>query len=240
MSNKKTKDSFLGYYLENTHTYAYSLILVIPLILTYEVGMRLINEHSWGSHTLLADQLIMLFFEKLGFARPGMIPALLVMMTLFIFQFRSKKKWEINFSNGALLYVESLVYAIVFFFSVAWLFEGSISFRPPYGLDIIMSLGAGVYEEFLFRFIILGLLMVILEKGLKVEENRRVYVSVLLSAVLFAAFHNVLGSDSFQWSVFLVRVAAGIVFGFIALTRGYGVAAVSHAGFNMLYVCFIR
>ena len=118
------------------------------------------------------------------------------------------------------------------------MFPGRLAFRDPRSIEVILSIGAGVYEEFIFRLLFLSILIYFFEKSLKVENRRTIYVAVVISAFCFAGFHHILGREPFRWADFLVRSAAGIYFGFIYLTRGYGVCAGTHIGFNLLRVLF--
>lgn len=242
----KKEQPFLEKYFSQTNTYVYSLILIIPLIFIYESGLLIVRGYSFESGDILAtdilaNELIILLFEKIGMRWEyfNIMPALLVMGTIFVLQFASQKQWKVDITNVFLVHIEYVLYAVIFFFSVAWIFPGSISFQPPSSSrHVLVAIGAGVYEEYLFRLVLLSLLMYAFEKGLKVEKQRRIYVSVVLSAVFFAGFHHILGDASFKWEVFFIRTAAGIFFGFLHLTRGYGIAAGTHAGFNLMKILF--
>ena len=82
--------------------------------------------------------------------------------------------------------------------------------------------------------------MVLRMQFLKVEKKRNTYAAIIISAVCFAGFHYLLGASGFDWTDFLVRIAAGIYFGFIFFTRGYGIAAGTHIAYNILYILFCR
>ena len=58
-------------------------------------------------------------------------------------------------------------------------------------------------------------------------------VMVATSAVLFSLYHY-LGPESFHWQSFVFRTLAGIYFGCLFLTRGFGVTAGSHATYDIL------
>ncbi|MFC1582706.1 type II CAAX prenyl endopeptidase Rce1 family protein [Planctomycetota bacterium] len=241
MADKKEKQqSFWEQYKKETSTPIYSLVLVLPLIFIYEAGVLLIDEHSWRDTSLLVNDTIQLIFHKFGAHRSTLIPACLVMITLFLLQFKSDRKWELRTSNVLLMHVEYLVYAAILFVGVAWIYEGGFSFDPPGSRKVLMAMGAGIYEEYLFRLVLLSLLFAGMEKGLKVDKTRGIYAAVLLSAVCFAGFHYVLDNDSFEWAGFFVRTAAGVFFGFLCLTRGYGTAAGTHVAFNVLRELFCR
>jgi hypothetical protein len=58
-------------------------------------------------------------------------------------------------------------------------------------------------------------------------------VVVLLSAVIFSGYHY-LGAETFQFRTFAFRSLAGIYFGVLFLTRGFGVTAATHAAYDIL------
>jgi membrane protease YdiL (CAAX protease family) len=95
-------------------------------------------------------------------------------------------------------------------------------------------LGAGIYEELLFRMILLpagiGLL-----RWLRVGRRASLAGGILLSSLLFAAAHY-LGpyGDAFNAFTFLFRVVAGGFFSLLFLYRGFGIAAGTHAGYDLL------
>ena len=234
----KDKKTFLEKYAQDTRVHVYSLVLILPLVLIYEGGILLINECSFGRATILANELIVLIFERLGLRNVNIIPAILVMATLFAMQWKSGKSWNIRLSNVFMLHIEYILYAVLFFISVSWIFPGRLIFRVPRAAEVILSIGAGVYEEYLFRLLFLSALILFFKKSLNVENKRTLYTAVVISAVCFAGFHHILGRDPFRWSDFCIRSAAGVYFGFIFLTRGYGVCAGTHIGFNILRVMF--
>ncbi|MFH1708364.1 MAG: CPBP family intramembrane glutamic endopeptidase [Planctomycetota bacterium] len=238
--NSASNHSFLDKYRDETATHAYSLVLVLPLILIYEAGILMVSEYSWHDTTVLANEAIVLLFDRLGLAQANLVPAFLVMATLFGLQFATAKPWRIRFGNIPLLHLEYALYAFILFIGVVWMFPGALVYRSPEPIDALLSIGAGIYEEFIFRLVLLSLCMALLEKGLKVEKMRGLGTSVVVTALCFAGFHYILGGDPFRWGDFWVRVAAGIYFGIICLTRGYGLAAGTHAGFNLLIVAFTR
>jgi len=232
------RKTYLESYMNATRSPLYSLVLVLPLVLVYEVVLLVIRSYSWRHVGVLADELIVVIGERLGMEHVRVFPAFLVLGTLFFLQFRSGKKWDFRFSYALLMHVEYALYGAVFFLAAAWIFPGTLGFTPPRLEPVILSLGAGIYEEFLFRLVLLSLLIYLFGKVLKVEQRRTVYCAVVLSAVGFAGFHYWLGTTPFLWGEFLVRTAAGVYFGVIYVTRGYGTAAGTHICFNVLLTIY--
>ena len=100
-------------------------------------------------------------------------------------------------------------------------------------------LGAGVYEELLFRLLLLPLLAWVLRQT-KLSPAAAMSVAVLLSSLLFAAAHHVgpygepFTSVGSFYPKFFFRTLAGIFFGLLFVYRGFGIAAGTHAGYDLL------
>lgn len=100
--------------------------------------------------------------------------------------------------------------------------------------SLVLSLGAGIYEEFVFRFFLITGIFWILKKTLR---NKFVIYSIafFLSSLFFSLFHYLeLFNEPFQVNSFLFRFTAGSVFAIIFIFRGYGIAAYSHSLYNIL------
>ncbi|MBL8899206.1 MAG: CPBP family intramembrane metalloprotease [Planctomycetes bacterium] len=115
-------------------------------------------------------------------------------------------------------------------------------------LDAVLSLGAGVYEEIVFRLLLLSGLYVLLLRGLAHGETgerwRRAKLqagglAVLISAVVFSAFHYIgAGADLFVWKEFVYRAIGGGILGIIFILRGFGVVVYTHAAYDLLVFFF--
>lgn len=101
--------------------------------------------------------------------------------------------------------------------------------------DFILFCGAGVFEELVFRVMLLGLLMLVLTRLLHMEHAYAAAWSVALGALIFAAFHHIgSGGEKFELNAFIQRLFAGLFFSAIYVNRSFGVAAASHAMYDIL------
>jgi membrane protease YdiL (CAAX protease family) len=105
--------------------------------------------------------------------------------------------------------------------------------RRPGIEDFVLYCGAGVYEELVFRVLLLGLLMLVFTRLFHMEHAHAAAWSVVIGAAIFSAFHHI-GGEQFALGVFLTRVLAGVYFASIYFTRSFGVAAASHALYDIL------
>jgi membrane protease YdiL (CAAX protease family) len=105
--------------------------------------------------------------------------------------------------------------------------------EPIWGL-IVSFLGAGIYEEALFRLLIFaGLVRLFSWTEMRTAFN--VALAAFASALLFAGAHH-LGpnGDAFNIYVLAFRTFAGVYFAAIYYARGFGIAVGAHAGYDVL------
>lgn len=108
-------------------------------------------------------------------------------------------------------------------------------------VDIVTGIGAGIYEELIFRLILICLLMAILQDLLGVKKIQAAVISILISSLLFSLHHH-LFYISGQWGTgevfllrkFVFRILAGIYFAVLFTIRGFGVTAGTHAFYDIL------
>ena len=107
--------------------------------------------------------------------------------------------------------------------------------------DIVTGIGAGIYEELLFRLILICAIMLLLQDIIGINQHSAVIVAVLISAALFAAHHHIdfltgraNQSDLFNWSEFAFRTAAGVYFAALFAIRGFGITAGTHAFYDII------
>ena len=108
-------------------------------------------------------------------------------------------------------------------------------------VDIVTGIGAGIYEELVFRLILICLLMLLFQDLLGMNRTRSVIFSVLISAALFSAHHHIFfvnGSfgvgEVFTVPRFMFRTLAGVYFAILFAIRGFGITAGTHAFYNII------
>jgi hypothetical protein len=96
---------------------------------------------------------------------------------------------------------------------------------------IVISAGAGLHEELLFRLLALPLVSWLLSRALGVPRRAALIGAVILSSLGFSLAHHFAGEplDAF---VFAYRLTAGLVFATLFVTRGFAVTAWAHAAYD--------
>ena len=109
--------------------------------------------------------------------------------------------------------------------------------------NIVTSIGAGIYEELVFRLILICLLMIVFQNLMRIGRKNAIIVSVLVSAAMFSAHHHVdffsgqlNQSEPFEVTRFVFRTIAGIYFAVLFAIRGFGITAGTHAFYDIIAV----
>lgn len=109
--------------------------------------------------------------------------------------------------------------------------------RPGLVPDLVGAMGAGIFEELVFRFGLMSLLAWLWLRTAKAHRLPRWVgglVTVVVSALLFSWFHHLWG-EPYTASAFLFRTMAGLLLGALMLARGYGVCVYTHAMYDVHY-----
>jgi len=117
---------------------------------------------------------------------------------------------------------------------------GSTVDRRSLLADIITGIGAGIYEELIFRLILICVLMLLFQDVLRLSHKNSIILSILVSAALFSAHHHIIfingqlsSSAPFNWTEFGFRTIAGIYFAILFAIRGFGITAGTHAFYDI-------
>jgi hypothetical protein len=192
--------------------------------------------HKKGSWTIRPPVLLASLFESLLYA------VTLFMLLTYLIQFipgsrsgRSELDRPKNSPEHSLTAADArLVPAAARGTSTKLVAQAGNRGEPRVGLrDFVLFCGAGVYEELVFRVLLLGLLMLVCTKLLHMEHAYAAAWSVALGAVIFSGFHHI-GGEPFAVSPFLQRIFAGLYFSAIYFNRSFGIAAASHALYDIL------
>jgi hypothetical protein len=107
--------------------------------------------------------------------------------------------------------------------------------------NIVIGVGAGIYEELVFRLVLIGVLLLVLQDVFRLDRRNAIVLAVLVSAALFSAHHHITWADGqlernapFQWVEFGFRTVAGIYFAILFAIRGFGITAGAHAFYDVI------
>ncbi|MEX2581915.1 MAG: CPBP family intramembrane glutamic endopeptidase [Gemmatimonadota bacterium] len=235
-------------YLSLTRTHSYSLLFALPLLALYEVGAIYIARTEGSTLRNGADVLLRTLLAIGGFEGTAALTLMVIAVAgVLVVMERQRNRVPLRLSNFAGMAMESVLYALLLGVVVGtatqWLIGaiplaiqagGLTSLSTTEGL--VLSLGAGLYEEIVFRVVVVGGLFGIFRTSGLAAGQAGVF-AVILAALVFSAFHYI-GPYGDVWALtsFLFRFLAGVAFSVLFLTRGFGITAWTHALYDVLIV----
>jgi len=227
-----------GGYMAESRTFAMATVSILPLMFVYHWG---IIQSGYGERNLaqawLVGPLQLVGLEAAHLLNVAMVIALLAVL------WHSGRAKSFNLLAVAGIVGEAVFYAALLYKgapALAGLLDERASglafaINWPAHAPFCLALGAGVYEELLFRLLLIGGGALLLGKVFMWTRPPSVAVMLVISSLLFAAAHHVgpLG-EPFESYSFLYRAVCGVLLGVVFLTRGLGVAAWTHSIYNAL------
>jgi membrane protease YdiL (CAAX protease family) len=99
---------------------------------------------------------------------------------------------------------------------------------------LVGFLGAGVYEEALFRLVLIPVFFAAL-RALQTPQVIASSAAITASSLLFSLAHHAgTPGEAFTWFAFIFRWLAGVYFAWVFVVRGFGVAVGTHTAYDVL------
>ncbi len=219
-----------------------SIILISPLLLLYELGV-LFTDTMNG-----ADFITLTLLRLVGLKGFIAIQAGLVLTVAGLGLYLSRQQ-QFDPRIFVPVLLESGVYALTMGTVIIFLMVDLLHIDPrlaagpsPGGVldKLVLSVGAGVHEELVFRLGLLGGLTLVLDRGLKLRRGLALVIAFVVSSLLFSAAHHLgpLG-EPLRLGVFVYRAIAGLCFGLLFQLRGLAIAVYTHALYD-IYVLILH
>ncbi len=230
-------------YWSETHSPLYSFIFTMPLFVLYEIGTLFLSSEDIlilrNGADVLMKQVLGIFgiYGAYGFSASFMVGFTIA----FLRQKKSLKTLVIKGEYLLTMFFECILYSALLFVLLGF-FQTFLMSPVSKGIlqQVVLSLGAGIYEEFVFRVILIIGIAHILGFIFQWNKHVRYMGAVILAAVIFSLFHFVGNyGDSFSFDLFSIRFFAGIILGIIYAVRGFGIAAYSHAFYDLIVLTII-
>lgn len=238
-----------------SRTATYSFLVALPLIVMYEVLIVMANESTLTQVRVGAEVWLKQTLDLIGDTGLFAFGAIVLLVGIAVFWIERKQNIPLRPRYFVWMILESAVYGVLVAIMVsgivgailtaapAGLFEPVALFAPVQeagelgiGLKLALSVGAGVYEELLFRVILVGGLY----WGIRRVISRRALayaLAAVIGAVLFSWVHYLgVYGDAFAIGSFLFRFVFGLVLNILFLLRGFGIAAWTHALYDVMLV----
>lgn len=228
----------------------YILAFLLPILLLYEAGsIRFLADAAHGTiETIRAQSILLGFFQGAG-AAGRFLPAAAIIVVLLLWHAMNRDPWRVNPLVLAAMVIESLLWTIalvVVLIVVQEVFRRTgaeplvqVGSGDPQALGrpalITISLGAGLYEELLFRMLGIALLHVIFVDLARMSERWGTGLAIALSAAAFAVYHDITSpmGDLLMAKAFSLLVA-GVYFGLVYVNRGFGIVVAVHALYDII------
>jgi hypothetical protein len=230
-------------YFRLTRTAWYSYLFVLPLLVAYQLVSLVVNMGQRRAVINGADALIqnaLGFLGLHGWVASWLVLAAVTGVVVYRKDLKTAQK-PLQAGMFPLVLAESALYALFFGTVVATLtslvLPGYGYLRTGGGIDfgqkLAASLGAGLYEELVFRLILTGGLIWLFTR-LQWKPAMAAGAAVLLSSLIFSGFHYVGAyADPFMLGSFTFRFMAGIALAGLFYARGFAVAAWTHALYDV-------
>ena len=243
-ADRATREKRPGYW-EATRQPISSLVFVLPLLTIYELGVIRLGGALADDLRTGADAWIRRALLALGL-RESWLPPAAISGALLLWQVFRSGTWKFRPSCLVGMLVESLVLAMVLvglghLVDLGFDHIESATFLKAEGpgsaedvAPLIGFLGAGIFEEAIFRLAMIPALYG-LARILHTPEVIAGTLAVTGSALSFSLAHHAgTPGEAFTAFAFIFRWLAGIFFAWVFLKRGFGIAVGTHAAYDVL------
>ncbi|HVU65192.1 MAG TPA: CPBP family intramembrane glutamic endopeptidase [Phycisphaerales bacterium] len=232
------------------------LVFLLPLIGAYELGSLLyLSDHLSGkSLSVTAYKLFLDLFHLFGLAGAS-LPSIALLFVFLTWHLIKQDSWKIDPNTLAGMFLESLAWTLPLLVMAA-MFSHARAMAAGVGVgearevlanttlplnqlpamtQFTIAVGAGLYEEMLFRLVGLALLHFILVDLIGIKPFWGHPAAILVAALAFAAYHQ--NQTSME---FLFKMIAGIYFGTVYMMRGFGIVVATHALYDILVLVVLQ
>ena len=216
----------------------YSFIFILPLFIIYELGISTISSEDLPTIRNGADVLLRKMLATIGISGVYGMGLLLLIGIVISFLINKRKFKELSLKSNYFIFMifESIIWSILLFIILSkgqlLLAKGSSKILTQ---QIVLSIGSGIFEEFVFRVMLVSSIALIVGLLVKKKYIYKISISIIIASIIFSVFHftGEYAEDP-KISLFILRFVAGIVLGYIYIFRGFGIAAYSHSFYNLI------
>ncbi len=225
-----------NYWRFSRSTY-YSVVAALPLLVVYEILVILTQSPYWTIRNA-ADMWIRTFLMAFDL-RAQHLTFVMIGIAFVLIPLAKNRSHGVKLKANYFLLMlgESIIYSLVLGVVLQSILRlsGLASGGPGNGAlqNFALSLGAGLFEEIIFRVLLLNLLFFLLNYIFKNKVTTAV-ISVLAASFLFSLSHYI-GSMADSWELysFMFRWIAGMIFTVLYFMRGFAITAYTHALYDI-------
>lgn len=218
------------------------LLFLLPLLALYEGGLFWLGGDRAARLRNGADAWLRWAFEVFGaghvLAAPLVVLTVMVLWTWWRWADRPDDPVTTWFGMA----FESALFAVIlwqFSRNFGPILDGlgvklQVTVRAAPAAQVLTFVGAGIYEEVLFRLGLFGGLVLLL-RVVRIPWPAAWALAACAAALAFAAAHHVGPyGEPMRADYFLFRAVAGLYFTLLFVARGFGIAVGAHAGYDVL------
>lgn len=217
-------------------------MISVPLLIAYEI-LILVSQPPDQAVRISIDIWFKSIFQFLGvnaISATLIVAALIGAIILYIKRAdlpHLRKKYFLS------MILESAVYAVLVTIVIIGFLETILTMKVYNSVEALdkvqlfaLSLGAGLYEELFFRVILVGGLSYLLINFFT-KRGVAYAIAALIAALIFSGVHYIGPyGDFFTLGSFLFRFLFGLALNVIYVTRGFGIAAWTHALYDIFVI----
>lgn len=233
-------------YWDLTRAPRYSMTFALPLLVAYEVLALVLNQGTGTGIRNGADVLLRSVAATLLGDRGPLLFGALVALALLAIAWRDQRRLPGGLRPRlfVLMLIESAVMAVVFGFVVGIVTAQLLNALPllavgqldqmSWPVVLMVSLGAGLYEELVFRVLLVSGLLFVAKAMLGWGTVASTTFAVVVGALVFSGFHYIGPyGDPVEAPSFVFRTVAGLAFSGLYVARGFGITAWTHALYDV-------
>lgn len=227
------------------------LIFLAPLLIAYEAGsiFYLVDPAAGVQRSVEAYKVFGDFFHVFGLV--GLfLPGIALVTVLLTWHVMVRDKWAVDGRTLATMLVESVMWTLPLLVLAAASDQSRGIFKTaalaaqqagtsgggihalPLMTRLTIAVGAGLYEEMLFRLVGVALLHFIFVDLIGMKPRWGTAIAVVLAGLAFALYHR--PDLPAEWPKFLFFTLSGIYLGAVYTMRGFGIVVGTHAVYDVL------
>ncbi|MFA6133769.1 MAG: CPBP family intramembrane glutamic endopeptidase [Phycisphaerae bacterium] len=216
----------------------YCLAFIAPLMIFFQIGAMFYRT------SLLAPEDLGRLLGYFG-ATAAYLPPLFIVAVLFIQHLAHGDNWQVRPGVLAGMAGESVAWMVPLV-AMNLMTGRLLSQAATHGSlqhvyqQILVAVGAGIYEEFIFRLVFISVVMLVMVDLLGLKKEAVAIGAILVGAGLFSLYHfsgrQLTSGESFPWAEFVFRTLAGVYLGGLYLFRGFAISVGTHTFFNLMVI----
>ena len=210
-----------------------SLVFLLPLIVLYELGTwRFAYDPVHNTEQrIIAFTMMQEFFQLFG-ATGRYLPAMAVVGMLLAWHIARRDPWHVQMPYVLGMAIECIVLAVPLMHGVCHHAISVHSIRQPARGSaqatpslLVLSIGAGIYEELVFRLIAFTVLSLRDDRCAGDEEGLGNPTNGVRLGVVILAATITWGTSHFMADICVSNRRRGCIFGHVFVFRGFGITA---------------